>query len=233
MPPPPPDAPSPSKRKKHRAKRSASKAASGTDAGATTAAVGASEGSQQLLGPAELPPPPKNMPARIADLIARKQNLLRRAEQSQLSLKDISDYHLAILRLGDDLLKDRTELVRKHKMTEALIKADKGREPARLVALEQRRAGLLRWEATFNEEVRALRQEEQWLHAQPAFRQASEHVRKTWRQDSAGEWFNMQEIEEDQQEIFGQSLEDMLAQMKAEDTREATPHSPPKANKST
>jgi len=133
-----------------------------------------------------------------------------------------------ILRLGDELLKDRAALVKKHKITEALIKqqTEKGREPARLVALEGRRAGLLRWEATFNEEVRALRHEEQWLHAQPAFRQASEHVRKTWRQDSSGEWFNAQEIEEDQQQLFGQSLEDMLAEMKAEDEESKAAKSP-------
>ena len=101
-----PAAVSPSKRKKQRAKRNAGKAscasaeaasagsreraaeqlvAAAHDGGAGTAVM-----TSEQAGVAALAAPT----ARIGDLLERKRALITKAEQQQLSLKDISDYHL-------------------------------------------------------------------------------------------------------------------------------------------
>lgn len=87
----------------------------------------------------------------VEQLMGRRREMLTRMARGELSLKDVSDHQLFIARLGDNLKEQRAQLVKKHRITEALLR--KVTEPTRLGALNARMETLKRWEATFNEKA--------------------------------------------------------------------------------
>ena len=58
----------------------------------------------------------------VTQLMARRREMLARMGRGELSLRDVSDHQLFIARLGDDLKEQRMQLVKKHRITEALLR---------------------------------------------------------------------------------------------------------------
>ena len=66
-----------------------------------------------------------------------------------------------------DLLQQRTELERKHRITEALLKKASAQLGPSSVALEAKMEALRRWESAFNEKVRRRRRRQQQRQQHP------------------------------------------------------------------
>ena len=62
----------------------------------------------------------------IEQLMTRRKGLLERMRAAELSLKDISEHQMFLSALEADLLQQRTELERKHRITEAMLKKAQG-----------------------------------------------------------------------------------------------------------
>ena len=122
--------------------------------------------------PAAAPAPSKYVPdvSVIEQLMTRRKGLLERMRAAELSLKDISEHQMFLSALEADLLQQRTELERKHRITEAMLKKAQGSAAG---ALEAKMEALRRWESAFNEKVHLLQKERAWFHRQPAFKQAT------------------------------------------------------------
>ena len=114
---------------------------------------------------------------------------------------------LFISGLISQMEKSKAELIRKYRITEALL--NKSREPKRIAALDAKRSHLRQREKIFNENVQVrtisqqiaplkhsrpllqfINREKDWFEKSPAFKMAQAYIQENWIKCKSGAWMH-------------------------------------------
>lgn len=162
------------------------------------------------------PSPEQRDHGMLTELMSRRRILVDKASQQVLHLTDISDHQLYINQLNAEMSEQKTQMVKKHRITTALL--TKVKDPKRIESLMARLESLRRWESSFNENVRRINEEMQWFQESPAFKMARAHILENWVECGSGKWVNKLELAEDEKTTF----EELLGEMKQDELNTPT-----------
>ena len=150
----------------------------------------------------------------LAQVLANRKALLTIHQSGQLAARHIADYKKFLSSFTRRLNEQQPEIERRTMRLKAKQAAQGNRHTADYEhAVRKQQAIIEQW----NQEKHIFEKELAWLVALPAYQHTQAIVKNKFRVDSSGEFYDVEEFEAEQEEIFGGSFEDMCRKMELED----------------